>query len=50
MKSEFYEVTYRQTPNSSYSKTAVFCHGEFEAIAEIKRKCPEAVIIEVKKR
>ena len=50
MKSEFYEVTYRQTPTSAYTKVAIFCHGEYEAIADIKSKFPNAVIIEVKKR
>lgn len=50
MKSEFYEVTYCQTPNSAYAKIAIFCHGEYEAIANIKSKFPNAVIIEVKKR
>lgn len=50
MESAYYEVTFRQTPNATYSKSYVYCHGEFEAIADVKRKFPEAVIINVKKR
>lgn len=50
MELAYYEVTFRQTPHSAYSTSAVYCHGEFEAFSEIKRRYPEAVIIKVKKR
>lgn len=45
-----YDVVYRATPTSVLSKMGVYCHGEYEAIEQIKRLHPEAVIIEVKKR
>ncbi len=50
MELAFYDVTFRSTPNSVYSKTSIYCHGEYEAIAQVKHIHPEAVIIDVKKR
>lgn len=50
MESAYYEVTYRREPTSAYSKMSVYCHGEYEAIADVKSKFPNAVIIDVKKR
>lgn len=50
MELAFYDVTFRSTPNSVYSKTSVYCRGEYEAISQVKHIHPEAVIISVKKR
>ena len=50
MELAYYEVTFRREPLSAYSKSSIYCHGEYEAIADIKSKFPNAVIIEVKKR
>ncbi len=32
MELAYYDVTFRSTPNSVYTKTSVYCHGEYEAI------------------
>lgn len=50
MELAYYDVTYRRDPHAVYTKVGVYCHGEYEAIAEIKEQYPAAVIIEVKKR
>ena len=50
MNLAYYDVTYRRDPHAAYTKVGVYCHGEYEAIAEIKDRYPEAVIINVKKR
>ena len=50
MESAHYDVVYRATPTSVYSKMSVYCHGEYEAIGEVKKLFPKAVIIDVKKR
>lgn len=50
MESAHYDVVYRATPTSVYSKMSVYCHGEYEAIDKVKKLFPKAVIIDVKKR
>lgn len=50
MELAYYDVTFRREPHATYTKVGVYCHGEYEAIAKIKERYPEAVIIEVKKR
>ena len=50
MELSHYDVVYRATPTSGYSKMPIYCHGEYEAIGEVKKLYPKAVIIEVKKR
>ncbi len=50
MELSHYDVVYRATPTSGYSKMPIYCHGEYEAIDKVKKLYPKAVIIEVKKR
>ncbi|MBR3965676.1 MAG: hypothetical protein IKJ91_01225 [Clostridia bacterium] len=50
MELAYYDVTFRSEPYASHTKSGVYCHGEYEAIAKIKEQYPNAVIIEVKKR
>ena len=50
MELAHYDVVYRATPTSVYSKMSVYCHGEYEAIDKVKKLYPKAVLIEVKKR
>ena len=45
-----YEITYRTSPTGSWATYYVYCHGEFEAINELKKINPNAVIISVKKQ
>lgn len=50
MELAHYVVTYRDGPNGCYVTYPVYCHGEYEAIEQIKKTCPDAVIISVNKR
>lgn len=50
MELAHYVVVYRDGPVGCYITLPVYCHGEYEAIDYVKRMCPNAVIISVKKR